>query len=109
MSVSVSLFYGVSISPGHFSYKAILEEEQYWFYLIFNWKNKGVHTFPIIVSQKVNLIARLKFELAFDGITVQRFIHYTMEILPLISPFTKINIERYKCNYAFFDCNRNKK
>ena len=38
---------------------------------------KGVHTFPKGICPKVNVIARLDFELVHDDSAVQRFNHYT--------------------------------
>ena len=40
--------------------KAILVEEQTLYY----WCDKGVHTFPTGMNSKVNIMARLEFELA---------------------------------------------
>ena len=41
--------------------KAILVEEEQWFYLIDIWKNKGFHAFPKNISPKVNMIVRREF------------------------------------------------
>ena len=38
--------------------------------------NKGVHAFPKGISLKVNLIARLEFELAYFEAAVQLFSHH---------------------------------
>ena len=38
---------------------------QQWLYLTHRWEDKGVHTFPKGVCPKVNVIARLEFELAY--------------------------------------------
>ena len=54
------------------------------YYLIHSCKNKGVHTFP-----KVNVIARLEFELTYLEITIQYFSHYTMRT------FSPQNLLRY--------------
>ena len=45
--------------------KAILDEDWQWYYLTFKWRDKGVHTFSKSIKPKVNLIARLEFELAY--------------------------------------------
>ena len=53
--------------------KAILLEEQLWYYLTYSWEDKGVHTFPNSICPKVNVIARLEFELAYYDSAVHRF------------------------------------
>ena len=40
-------------------------------------ENKGVHTFPKGICPKVNVIARLEYELAYYDSAVHRFNHYT--------------------------------
>ena len=60
-----------------FNAKAILLEEQWWCYLTHNWGDKGVHTFPKGICPKVNVIARLEFELACYDFADHRFNHYT--------------------------------
>ena len=43
-----------------------------------SWReNKGVHTFPKGICPKVNVIARLEYELAYYDSAVHRFNHYT--------------------------------
>ena len=44
--------------------KAILLEEQKWYYLTHGWEDKGIHTFLKGICPKVNVIAQLEFELA---------------------------------------------
>ena len=34
-----------------------------WYYLTHSWKDKGTYTFPKGICPKVNVIARLEFEL----------------------------------------------
>ena len=51
--------------------KAIILEEQQWYYLTNNQGDKGVHTFPKGISSKVNVIARLVFELGYFEVAVQ--------------------------------------
>ena len=46
-------------------------------YLTHSWEDKGVHTFPKGICPKVNVIARLEYELAYYNSTVHRFNHYT--------------------------------
>ena len=45
-------------------------------------ENNGVHTFPNDICPKVNVIARLKFELACFDSTVKRLYHYAMKTPP---------------------------
>ena len=40
-------------------------------------EDKGVHTFPKGICPKVNVIARLEYELAYYDSAVHRFNHYT--------------------------------
>ena len=43
--------------------KAILVQEQLWYYLTHRWEVKRVHTIPKGVNPKVNVTERLEFEL----------------------------------------------
>ena len=45
-------------------------------------EDKGVHTFPKGICPKVNIIARLEFELAYYDSVVQRFNHYATRTPP---------------------------
>ena len=45
--------------------------------------DKAVHAFPKCICPKVNVIARLEFELAYYDSAVQRFKHYTTRRPPL--------------------------
>ena len=47
-----------------FNTKVILPEEQQWYYLTHSLEDKGVHIVPKGICSKVNVIARLEFELA---------------------------------------------
>ena len=60
-----------------FNAKAILLEEQQWYYLTHSWEDKRVHTFPKGICPKVIVIARLEYELAYYNSAVHRFNHYT--------------------------------
>ena len=64
-----------------FNAKAILLEEQSWYYLTHSWEDKGFHTFPKGICPKVNVIARLEYELADFDSSVHHFNHYTTWIL----------------------------
>ena len=60
-----------------FNAKVILVEKQ-WYYLTHNWRDQGVHTFLLGISLKVNIIARLQFEVAYFDDAVKHVSHYTM-------------------------------
>ena len=76
---------GISTPCRLFNAKAILLEEQYWYYLTHSWEDKGVHTFPKGICPKVNVIARLEYELAYYDSAVHRFNHYTTRTPPVYS------------------------
>ena len=46
------------------------KEEQQKYYLAHSWEYKRYHTFPKIISLKVNLITQLKFELIDSDVAV---------------------------------------
>ena len=46
-------------------YLCVFQEEQLWYYLTHSWEDKWVHTFPKGICPKVNVIARLEYELAY--------------------------------------------
>ena len=73
---------GISTLFRLFNAKAILLEEQYWYYLTHSWEDKGAHTFPKGICPKVNVIARLEYELASYDSAVHRFNHYTTRTPP---------------------------
>ena len=70
---------------GTFNAKAISVEEQKWYQLIHRWGDKGFHIFPKGMSLKVNVIARLEFELANYDIAAQHFIHFSPDTSPYYS------------------------
>ena len=51
--------------------------------------DKGLHTFPIGISPKVNVVAGLEFELAYYDVTVQHFSHYHTVTPPIFSAVFK--------------------
>ena len=79
-----TVWFGISTLFRLFNVKAILQEEQLWYYLTHSWEDKGVHTFPKGICPKVNVIARLEYELAYYDSAVHRFNHYTTRTLPCI-------------------------
>ena len=54
-----------------------------WYYLTHCWGDKEVHTFPKGISPKVNVLARLEFELAYYDVTIQYISPHTTETPPL--------------------------
>ena len=50
--------------------KSNLVEEHNLFCLICSWSNKGVHAFPKGIRVKVNVIARLEFELTYNSLSL---------------------------------------
>ena len=88
--VLVSLFNGISTFVRLINAKAILREEQQWYYLTHSWEDKGVHTFPKGICPKVNVIARLEYELAYYDSAVHCFNHYTTRT----PPYTHIQLQR---------------
>ena len=55
-----------------------------WYYLTYSCEDKGIHTIPKGICPKVNVIARLTFELAYNDSTVLRF-KYTVEFISFVS------------------------
>ena len=51
--------------------KAIIVEEQYWYYLTHSWGDKRVHAFPKGIRPKMNIRASREFELAYFEAVVQ--------------------------------------
>ena len=79
----VPLFNGISTLFRLFNAKAILLEEQQWYYSTHSWEDKRVHTFPKGICPKVNVIARLEYELAYYDSAVHRFNLYTTRTPPI--------------------------
>ena len=48
-------------------FDVILIKEQWWYYLTHSWVDNWVHIFPMSISSKGNVIARLGFEPAYYG------------------------------------------
>ena len=91
------VFNGISTLFRLFNAKAILLEEPLWNYLTHSWENKGVHTFPKDICPKVNVIARLEYELAYYDSAVHHFNHYTTRTPPIFRRKSIWN-HRQKCN-----------
>ena len=77
-------FKGISTLFSLFNAKAILLEEQYWYYLTHSWEDKGVNIFPKGICPKVNVRARLEYELVYYDSTIHRFNHYTTRTPPFL-------------------------
>ena len=84
----VSLFNGISTLAGYLMPKP----EEQWYYLTHSWEDKGVHTFPKDICPKVNVIARLEYELAYYDSAVHRFNHYTTRTPPRSFSYTYTHI-----------------
>ena len=72
---------------GLYNTKAILIEQR-WYFLTNRWANKVVHTFPR--SPKVNVIAKLSFELAIYDFVVKHISHCATETYFLSVNFHKV-------------------
>ena len=73
----------MAYQPSGCNAKAILaKKKQKWYYLTHSWEDKRVHAFPKGINPKVNLIARLKFELTCYNVAVQNVSHYTTKTCP---------------------------
>ena len=57
---------------GLFNAKSTLSERQKWYYLTHWWESKWVHAFPKGICPKVNVVARLEFELAYYDSSAKR-------------------------------------
>ena len=74
--ISISFFWWYISLFRLFNAKGTHLEEQEWYYLTYSWEDKGgVHTSPKSICPKVNVIARLDFELTYYDSTVQCFNH----------------------------------
>ena len=69
----VSLFNSISSFLGYFDIKIHTFKRSV--VVLFSWKDVGVHTFDKGIRAKVNVIARLEFELAYNNVTVQHVSH----------------------------------
>ena len=103
----VSLFNGISTLFRLFNAKAILLEEQEWYYLTHSWEDKGVHTFPKGIWPKMNVIARLEYEFAYYDSAVHRFNHYNTRTPRQQVDFTVPTVKRKKKLWEISStCNR---
>ena len=66
---------------GLFNIKVTTNEEQQMYNLTYSWGYKRVHTSPNGFSPKMNIIAQLELEHAYDGVENQNFNHDTACIL----------------------------
>ena len=58
-----------------------------WYDLTHSWEDKGVQTFPKGICPKVDVIARVEYELAYYDSAVYRFNHNTTKTLPWLCGF----------------------
>ena len=75
---------GLISSVYRIGYLMSVLEEQKWYFLTQSWEDKGVPTFSKGICPKMNVIARLEYELAYYDSAVHRFNHYTTR-----TPFSK--------------------
>ena len=80
---SFFVIYWHIILLGLFNATSILLERQLWYILTHSLEDMGVHTFLKTIYPKVNVIARLEFELAYYDSTTQRLNHYTSSFFVL--------------------------
>ena len=80
----VSFFNGISTFVGYSMPKPSLEKNISDVSVTYSWEDLTFLTFPKGICPKVNVIARLEFELAYYDSAVQRFNHYTFP-LPTLS------------------------
>ena len=85
--------------------KMTLLEEQLWYFLTNSFEDKGVHTFPKGICPKVNVIARLEYELAYYDSVVHRFYHYTTRTL--LEYWVRNINSILNCNSPFHLCSAN--
>ena len=85
--IVVFFFNGISMA------KAIMVEEQYWFYLIHSQEIRRVHTFPKDFGPQMNVVVREKFELTYYDVTVEYVSHYATATPLILWKFTR-NISR---------------
>ena len=69
----VSLFNGISTFVGYLMPKPFSKKNSSGTILTHSWEDKGVHTFPKGICPKVNIIARLEYELAYYDSEVHLF------------------------------------
>ena len=60
------------------------QKKQQCCYLTHSWEDTEVHTFSKGICPKVNVLARLDFELAYNDPAVHRFNHYTTRTPPFL-------------------------
>ena len=77
-------------------------------YLINNLVDKRGHTFPKSISVKVNVIARLKFELTYYNVAVRHFSYYSTRTPSFYNSNNKNNNKK-KNNNNNNNGNKNKK
>ena len=79
-SLSISLFNGISTFWRLFNAKAVIGEEQWWYYLTCFWWDKGVYTIPKDISPKMNATVKHELEMVYCWIIVQHISHYPTDI-----------------------------
>ena len=89
------LFNGISTFGGYLMPKLFCLN--LWYYSTHSWEDKGAHTFPKCICPKINVIARLEYELACYDSAVQCFNHYTTKTTFLMGRiWPKVNFKQSK-------------
>ena len=91
----VSLFNGISTFVGYLMPNLFSKKNSSGTIQPIAGKEKGVHTFPKGICPKVNVIARLEYELAYYDSAVHHFNHYTTRTTLYIIQVTSITIGRW--------------
>ena len=85
ISFFLSFFNGISTFVGYLIPTPSFQKNSSETNITQSSEDKGVPTFPKSICQKVNVIARLEFELAWYDFAVQRFNHHTRRTTPPLS------------------------
>ena len=85
------LFNGISTLRGLFNVKTTLVEGQLWYYLTYSWRDKKVFPFYLFICPKVNVIAQVGFELAYNHDVVLYVNYIALGILILPHTFSFLN------------------
>ena len=90
---------------GLFNTNSILVKGQNWSYITHTLVDKGVYTASKVISLKVNVIARLDFELTYDNTAVQLVIHCATRTYFYFQSVVCWNVKSTKWLLLFFIVN----
>ena len=100
ITISVSLFNGISTFVGYLMPNPFSSKNSSGTI----WEDKGVHTFPKGICPKVNVIARLKYELAYSESVVHPLNHYTTRTPQLVSPLLLLLLLNRNSHLKSYNC-----